>query len=209
MNAEAADDITADAALAVVLLAAGGARRYGRAKLVEPTAGGGTLVRGAARAALAVSARVIVVTGAHREAVAAALEELPLRVLDNADWSLGIGHSIALAFRTLLDEPRPPSAALLCLADQPQVGAPQLRRLIEAAVTSPERIIVSDYGAQRGPPCLFPARYFAELAGLSGDTGARSLLRQHAEQVKAIAMPEAALDIDTPDDYARWRGGAP
>jgi CTP:molybdopterin cytidylyltransferase MocA len=190
--------------LAAVLLAAGAARRYGRAKQLESFEGL-SFVRGAALAALDVADDLIVVTGGHAEVVRAELAGLPLRLVHGVDWQLGMGHSIATGFSALLDGAEHPAAALLCLADQPLVRALQLGRLAAAWVAQPDLIIVSDYGAQRGPPCLFPARYFGELMTLSGDSGARSLLKQHADTVTTVAMPEGALDVDTPNDYAQLR----
>lgn len=188
--------------LAAVLLAAGAARRYGRPKQLERHAGQ-SLVRGAAEAALAVSETLIVVTGHEAAAVEDALAGLPLQCLHCTDWALGMGHSMAAAFRVLARAPDPFDGALLCLADQPLVRAAALQELVALWHGRPGDIVVSDYGAQRGPPAVFPARLFAALATLEGDAGARELLRQHRDEVRTMPMPEAALDIDTPEDWAR------
>jgi hypothetical protein len=42
------------------------------------------------------------------------------------------------------------------------------------------------------------------LAELRGDVGARAVLRA-APRVTFVEMPEAAIDIDTPQDLERWR----
>lgn len=188
-----------------LLLAAGAARRYGRAKQVEILPDGNSLVRHAALAALAVCSEVRVVVGAHRDAVVAALAGLPIGFVEHADWARGIGASIACGARALLadgiDQP-----LLLCLADQPRIDAAALTRLLAAAGRQQEAILVSDYGNGRGPPCLFPPGLFAELAQLDGDEGARSVLKAHAGEVITVAMPEGADDIDTPDDHRRIVG---
>lgn len=189
-----------------LLLAAGAARRYGRAKQVETLADGNSLVRHAALAALAVCSEVRVVVGAHREAVIAALAGLPVTIIEHADWARGMGASIACGVRSLIAEgiERP---LLLCLADQPRVDADALRRLLAASADAAHSIVVSDYGVGRGPPCLFPARLYAALAALDGDEGARSVLKAHAAEVVTVTLPEGADDIDTPDDYQRIVGG--
>jgi CTP:molybdopterin cytidylyltransferase MocA len=46
------------------------------------------------------------------------------------------------------------------------------------------------------------------LRSLQGDEGARALLRGSAP-LTLVEMPEAALDVDTPADVRRLRGGAP
>jgi len=186
-------------ALHGVLLAAGSASRYGSAKQLLPI-DGVPMVRRAALAALQVGARLLVVTGAHAVAVEAALVGLPLELLHNPDWEQGMGGSIGCAFRHIgLSS----SASLLLLADQPQVGAGELQRLVDAGQRMPGRIVAANHGTLLGPPCLFPQRWYPELAALSGPQGARGLLQKHAAEVESLPLPEAAADIDTPEDYRR------
>jgi CTP:molybdopterin cytidylyltransferase MocA len=192
--------------LGAVLLAAGSASRYGSPKQLLQIEGQ-TLVRRAAQAILDAGAALTVVTGAYAEAVAGELHGLPLRVVHNANWQLGMGGSIACGFRALMNDSDTPSAALLCLADQPRVGLPQLRRLLERHEPVPESITVSDYGDARGPPCVFPSAVYAELAALEGNAGARAVLARHRERIRCGPMPEAAMDIDTPEDWERLRRG--
>ncbi len=141
-------------------------------------------------------------TGAYVEKITAALEGINARLIHNSDWEEGMGTSIATAFRHLLDDANF-DAAIVCPADMPLVGAAQFQRLIDTHRQSPQRIIVSDLGEAQGPPCLFPRHYFEELAKLCGPQGARTLLKEHKAEITSIAMPEAAMDIDTPDDYAK------
>ncbi len=49
------------------------------------------------------------------------------------------------------------------------------------------------------PPALFGSKWFEKLEGLSGDVGARSLLR-HAKTVRA--SPDELLDIDHPEIWS-------
>ena len=190
------------AELQIVLLAAGSASRFGSAKQSAPI-GGVAMVRRAAMAALSTGAELLVVTGAYTDAVADELAGLPLTLLHNAQWQGGMGGSIACGFRQILSASAQAEAAIVCLADQPLVGAAQLQRLIDDPRRAAERIIAADHGKTLGPPCLFPRRYFVELSELSGMQGARSLLDRHAAEVTAVFMPEAAVDIDTPLDYER------
>lgn len=188
--------------LCIVLLAAGNSSRFGSPKLLSPL-GDSTLIGHAAQAALKTGIPLIVVTGAYLEKITAALEGINARLIHNRDWEEGMGTSIATAFTHLLADTNPFDAAIVCPADMPLIGAAQFQRLIDAHQQSPQRIIVSDLGEAQGPPCLFPRHYFAELALLRGPQGARTLLKEHKAEITSVAMPEAAMDIDTPDDYAR------
>ncbi|HKY93469.1 MAG TPA: NTP transferase domain-containing protein [Nevskiaceae bacterium] len=185
----------------VVLLAAGAARRFGSAKLLA-TLDGEPLVRRAACAAREAGAALVVVTGRYADEVRHALDGLEATIVHNPEWEDGMGASIAAAFRHLASATDAVDAAIVCPADLPKVGAPQLQRLLDAHRAAPDRIVASDLGSAIGAPCLFPRRFFGELAALSGAQGARVLLDRHAALVTTVGMPEAALDVDTPADLA-------
>jgi CTP:molybdopterin cytidylyltransferase MocA len=186
----------------VLVLAAGSAGRFGAPKQCVHV-DGVPLVRRAALAGLGVGADVVVVTGANAGAVAEALQGLPLETLHNAGWADGMGTSIACGIRHVAQNAGG-RAALICLSDQPLVGTAQLQRLIDAHGETPDHIIAADHGTALGPPCIFPRRFYPELAALPGAEGARRVLAAHAADVRIVAMPEASVDIDTRDDLARY-----
>ena len=185
----------------MLVLAAGNASRFGGPKQCA-VVDGVPLVRRAALAGLAVAAHVVVVTGARADAVADALRGLPLEMLHNAEWADGMGASITCGIHHVAQNPAA-RATLICLSDQPLVGAAQLQRLIEAHRYAPDHIIAADHGPTRGPPCIFPRRFYQDLAALSGAEGARQLLAGHVAKVRSVAMPEASIDIDTREDFQR------
>jgi CTP:molybdopterin cytidylyltransferase MocA len=186
--------------LSGVLLAAGGSRRLGRPKQLL-TWDGETLVRRAARAALAAGVdELIVVVGAERAAVAAALAGLALRLVENESWPEGIGGSIAAGVRAASG-----AAVLLLLADQPGVDAPLLTELIAGMRAGHERVACG-YAGVVGVPALFSAPSdLAALRELSGDRGARELLRRVDRPVLSIPAERARHDIDDEADWRRWQ----
>jgi molybdenum cofactor cytidylyltransferase len=188
--------------LTVVLLAAGAGSRFGSAKQLA-TLDGVSLVRRSALAALGAGCPLVVVTGAYAPSVARALDGLDLALVYNRDWARGMGGSLACAVRHLLGRELSGTGIIVCLADQVRIGKAELVRMIEAHQLAPGRILAADHGPVRGPPCLFPAAYFAELAGLTGDRGARALLAKYAAEVDPLSMPQAAEDIDTRADLDR------
>lgn len=186
-------------ACAVVLLAAGTAQRFGRLKQLEPLHGE-SLVRRAARTALATGLPVWLVTGAQQAQVEAEVADLPLHCVHNPDWSRGMGSTLALGARLA---GQGLGALIVMLADQPLVEARDLLELLQVHADDPQAIVAADHGDTLGPPCLFPAAYLPALIALDGERGARALLKQHADAVRRLPMPHAALDIDTPQDLAR------
>lgn len=183
--------------LSAVLLAAGASRRLGRPKQLLVWQGE-PLVRRAARAALEAGVdELIVVVGAHREAVTAALDGLDLRVVENDRWAEGIGGSIAAGVRAASG-----SAVLLLVADQPGVDAALLAELVAGLRAGHARVACA-YAGIVGVPALYAdPEDLAELRALSGDEGARRLLRRADRPVLAIPAPGAAYDVD---DEAAWQ----
>ena len=88
-------------------------------------------------------------------------------------------------------------------------SAPRLLNRLIAAFSPVEgrAICVPTVGGKRGNPVLWARRFFPEMAKLSGDSGAKHLIGEHADLVCEVEMTgEAAItDIDTPEALAAWR----
>jgi molybdenum cofactor cytidylyltransferase len=191
--------------IAALVLAAGRSSRMGSNKLLAEVAGKPMLTH-VVDAALASQARpVVVVTGNEADRVAAALGDRPAQLVHNADFAAGISGSLKAGLRALDDQV---DGALVCLADMPLLGAATLDRLIAAFNPVEGRAIcVPTWNGKRGNPVLWSRRFFAEMAELAGDVGARHLIGEHADQVCEVAMADDAvlLDIDTPEALASLR----
>jgi molybdenum cofactor cytidylyltransferase len=55
---------------------------------------------------------------------------------------------------------------------------------------------------------LFDRQLFDEMLRVTGDEGARSVVRRHRAEMATVAIedPELFADIDTPEDYDRLVG---
>jgi len=101
---------------------------------------------------------------------------------------------------------------VIMVCDQPCVTGDHLLNLVKEQQASGMAIISSQYGNTRGVPALFHRSLFGELLKLQGDRGARRIIEAHAERAGQVALPEGAVDIDTPEAYRALmeaRGGAP
>ena len=195
--------------IAAAVLAAGRSTRMAgpdgdRFKLLEPIAGR-AMVRHVVETAIASRASgVIVVTGHRGEELTAALAGLDVRVAHNAGFAGGLAGSVATAVAAASAS----DGILMLLGDMPRVPALVLDRLIAAFSPADGReIIVPTYGGRRGNPVLWGRRFFAEMAQLTGDAGARSLLERHAGAIAEVDVgtPAIFLDIDTPEALERVR----
>jgi len=189
--------------LAGLLLAAGGATRFGSPKVLATYRGEPLVRRAAALLAPRCPAGVYVVVGAAGAGVGAALApEVAARtvvVVDNPDWVRGLSTSLVRGVAAL-----PPSAdaVLILLCDQPAITGGDLDALVAAWQVEPALIAAAGFSDRLGPPVIIPRSFWPQLAALRGDQGARSLLEWHAEHT-TVPMPHAGFDVDTPEDLAR------
>jgi molybdenum cofactor cytidylyltransferase len=139
----------------------------------------------------------VLVAGHEWLAVVAACQPLLGFFANNTRHASGMGASIACGVRSVTGAA---DAALLLLADQPLITRSHLERLIATWRQSPDGIVATSFAGTRGPPILFPSRYFTELSELQGDQGARSVLTRAGAAVQLVAFGDAAADVDLPPD---------
>jgi xanthine/CO dehydrogenase XdhC/CoxF family maturation factor/CTP:molybdopterin cytidylyltransferase MocA len=184
---------------AIVILAAGGSQRMGRPKQLV-SIDGRSLVRRAAEAALgAGGASVYIVAGAEIDGIREEVRGLSVEVIKNDAWQEGIASSIRAGVETLERQERPIEALVLMLCDQPGVSEEALRRLLRVHRMTHAPVVASRYPDGPGVPALFRAEMFAALKSLTGDVGARQLIRHLDREVVTVPF-DAPADVDTPAD---------
>jgi molybdenum cofactor cytidylyltransferase len=190
--------------IACIVLAAGRSKRMGAANKLLADIAGTPMVRRVTQAALASTARpVLVVTGHQANEVSAALAGLDVTLVANPDYATGLASSLKAGIRAL---PAGCEGAFILLGDMPRIESKQLDTLIAAFADG--SIVVPVHQGKQGNPVLWPARYFPQLLQLDGDAGAKRLLSAHADQVLEIDLATDAifLDVDTPAALAELRG---
>lgn len=194
----------------ILILAAGSSSRMrGADKLLE-VVDGEPLLRRIAGAALATGCPVSVVLAADRSARRMALAGLDLAQITAATAPEGMAASLVAGVRSLPEG----GAVMLLLADLPLIDTADLIAVIAASAADPACIWRgADPDGTAGHPVLFPPDLRAELLGLTGDEGARAVLRKHAARVRLVTLPlgHATTDLDTPEAWEAWRarGNAP
>jgi CTP:molybdopterin cytidylyltransferase MocA len=181
-----------------IVLAAGASKRLGRPKQLVEIGGEPLLVR-VVRAVLATAPRECVVVLDESAPFDAVLVALDARIVRISDAATGMAASLRAGVAALDAEC---DGALIVVTDQPALDARHLHSLCIAWRAAPAFAIASAYAGTIGVPALLPRSWFDAVAALSGDVGARELLRSRPDVI-AIAAPDLARDIDTPDDVTR------
>jgi CTP:molybdopterin cytidylyltransferase MocA len=191
--------------VSAIVLAAGAGSRFGGGKLLAPF-GGRTLIEATLSGLHGAPVdEIIVVLGAEGERLRSISTAYKTRIVENPDWAEGMSTSVRAGLRACATDAR---AAVVCLADQPLVGAEAVERLVEAFQRG-ARVAVATYGGEMRNPVLFTKGVWPLLLReMSGDRGARVFLRHHREIVTEVSCDDVAnsADIDTVEDLRRLEG---
>lgn len=182
---------------AALLLAAGGSRRLGRPKQLL-TRDGETLVHRAARLLRETAPRrLVVVVGARREAIEAAIAGLDAEPVANDDWQAGLSGSLRSAARAMAGFD---GAVLVAACDQPAMEARHLQALLAGARDAASRCAATPHDGLPGIPAVVPAAWLPQAAQ-AGDRGLAARLRAlPRDALFLLDAPALAFDIDTPID---------
>jgi molybdenum cofactor cytidylyltransferase len=193
------DTLPRDAGAAPVpalVLAAGLSRRAGPVNKLLIDVDGRPMVAVVAERVLAAGyAPVLVVTGFEAARVEAALSGLDVVFVRNPDFEDGMASSIRHGVGALAKEA---AGVLIALGDMPWVAVATLAALRADVAADAIRRPVMD--GRPGNPVLFGRRFFAELAALDGDRGAKSVIRAHTEAVRDVTVNDPGIfrDLDQP-----------
>ncbi len=142
--------------VAAVVLAAGASTRFG-----DPPKQQLLLPRVLERLRAAPVDEIVVVQGAHP---VTARE----RVVECADWARGPGASLRCGLRALGPQVE---AAVVVLADGPDLAPAAVERVLEAWRERGDEVVAASYGGNRGHPVLLARRAWDRIP----DAGARAL----------------------------------
>jgi CTP:molybdopterin cytidylyltransferase MocA len=129
---------------------------------------------------------IVVVLGAHDV-------ESSERVVRCPNWGRGPGASLRCGLAALADDV---DAAVVVLADGPDLAPAAIDRVVTAWRARGEPVVVASYGGVRGHPALLAREVWSRVP----DEGARAL--------DAVLVPCDDLgspgDVDVPDDLPEW-----
>jgi len=189
----------------IIILAAGDSSRIGRPKQLLPYGDKTLLWHVAVEALGAFLGPVVVVTGAYHKEIEDSLREQSVEFAYNPDWQTGMASSIVRGLLKALQSEPNLRAVIVAVCDQPNLSAGVFRSLIENYSVSGKGLIPCRYAEAMGTPVLFDKKYFSELSELTGETGAKQLLKRYPNDVSAVAFPGGEIDVDTEEDFRKLR----
>mgnify|MGYP001947318584 FL=1 len=193
---------------AILILAAGASSRMrGADKLLMDVAGQPCL-RVLTERALATGLPVYVALPPDRPARTEALHGLKVTQVVIPDAADGMGHSIRGGISALPDHV---TGALILPADMPDIQTADLVHFTELHRTAPDLIWrATDAEGTMGHPVVFPKDLFPQLSKLTGDDGAKSVVKRNLDRLKTVPLAgrRATLDLDTPEAWEAYYSGA-
>ena len=190
--------------LGAVVLAGGRGRRFGSDKRLASLPSGDSLLEATLCKIIPAFEETLLVLRPGDESLATALSarfKTLTTTLAN-DAGLGMGHSLAHGAA-------PCQWVILAapwLGDMPFHAPSTLSTLIRAfqAASQSHPIIQPCHQGRPGHPVLFHRAYFDAMRALTGDQGARTLLKAEAQVVQMIEVNDSGIlqDVDAPSDLA-------
>ena len=189
--------------IAGVVLAAGGASRFGSPKQLAEL-DGRPLLQHAVDAVLDVPAvdPVVVVLGASAEQVRKAVSLRPARAVICRDWAEGMAASLRCGVEAVDAD-----WVIITLGDQPLVTSQVIAAVADAAASAPAGVeaVRATYDGVPGHPVALSRAMLPGVAKLRGDVGARELLGSASVRTFEAGRLCDPVDVDTPEELEGLR----
>ncbi len=185
--------------IAGILLAAGSARRFGAAKLLQPLHDSVSVAAATAQAMMQVLPNTLAVVKPGDHALIEIFAELGLHIIENPLADEGMGTSLAAG----VDATAQADGWLIMLADMPWIQPATISAMADR-LENGASMVAPVYAGQRGHPVGFSSRWLQPLRDLSGDKGARDLIADNSDALELLATEDAGVlkDIDFPQDLS-------
>ena len=185
----------------IIILAAGSSSRFGNTKQLLHFKGKTLLQHTMEEAAEAGAEPVVVVTGANADEISKEIKNEKVEIVFNKNWEQGMASGIVMGLKNAIILNKELENIIITVCDQPFVSSSLFQQLFQKQNESAKHIVASAYADTIGTPALFTIKYFVALMGLTGDQGAKGLLKKYSEDLATVDFPEGYIDIDTQEDY--------
>src|ERR1035437_9275193 len=195
-----------------VILAAGDSSRMGTDKALlpwPPQAAGqppskDTFLSAAIRSLTLATDFILVVAGKNEATIAPIAYGNGASVVTNPNPSRGQFSSLQVGLHEVLNRGR--DAAVITLVDRPPVSSATVQLLRDAFESAPQNIwaVVPELSGKHGHPYLVGRELIEVFLQAPPTANARDVEHRYQDRIQYVAVsdPFAALNINTPEDYA-------
>jgi molybdenum cofactor cytidylyltransferase len=185
---------------AILVLAAGQSSRFGSDKLLAKMSDGRPVIAHSLAPLQAIARKyqltLCVITRADNPALINYLTEKNILHTICPDAHLGMGHSISYGIKIN----QVSKGWMVSLADMPALSLHVMEALMHNIIKHPEDIVrpsfLEDGRKIPAHPVYFPQKYGFELSQLTGDDGAKTIIKQ--QTLLDIIDQACLIDVDTP-----------
>lgn len=182
----------------IIILAAGASSRMGTSKSLLPI-NGDSMIRTIVRKAIQSGSVGVVLKRGAKSALNQVMD-LPVVIIHPPTDLNEMSDSFKAAIQFC--QKMKAEAAIILLGDQPDIQPEVIDQLISALLTTKKPIIQPVYLDGPGHPILFKKTLFSELLSLTGDQGAKGLLKKNKELIERLPINNLKpVDLDTPEEY--------
>lgn len=193
---------------AILVIAAGQSKRLGQPKQLLTFEGEYLINRLLKTINAAGQFPTILVLGAQAELIQGKLAPSKVEIVLNVDWQTGMAGSISTGVKYIQRQHPNIDGLMIVVCDQPYLQTSHINALLELQQQTEKPIVASYYAGVPGTPVLFHAVHFESLVKLTGEVGAKMIIQQNKDEVASMLFEEAAIDIDTEEDYQKFINGA-
>jgi len=188
-----------------LVLAAGYSSRMKRNKMLLPFAGSTVIENTVGKFLQSQVDGVALVVGSEGEKIQHILASYPVQLIDNPRFAQGMSSSVQEGVRVLKEDAEL-AGIMIIPGDMPLIKKETVNAILARFEETSFPIIIPVYHGKRGHPVLFAKSLFPQLMEVSGDVGAREVVRRNYEQCCFLEVEDQGvlIDIDSPEEYTRW-----
>lgn len=194
--------------ITAVVLAAGQSTRMGEAKLLLPWGNTTILDETLTQVQASTANRILLISGGYRQPIEALAARRGVIAVYNPDFAEGeILSSLKTAVRWVQRQTPLSAGVLVVLGDLPFLPTAVLDTVMRTFRDNATSLAAPVYAGRRGHPVLIGRALWPDLLALPANGAPRDLLKRHNHALLDVPVATDVIlrDIDTPEQYERWK----
>jgi molybdenum cofactor cytidylyltransferase len=199
-----------------IVLAAGAGTRFGGIKQLADLGGKSLLGHVLDRSLASKLHRVVLVLGYEVKIIKSELSDFlknpKLIVVENEEYSKGMSTSLQTGLQAIKEKA---GACMFILGDQPNISTELINNLLDSYLDSKARLCVpmipvsGGTNSRPGNPVIINQKLYSDIFKLSGDIGAREVVRNNLTHAKLVHLGNTTtqVQINTQEDMVQYQKG--